>query len=139
MFGFAPSLHRGCIGDWKLKEYGVLDQQLRELRARSRPMSFPPVILIPNISGEENLRRYYTDHSCRFGFDRCISIYNAAEVNSNGDLSPCRDFHDYVVGNIKRSSLIELWNSPAYLRFRQSIVTEGLMPVCSRCCGLMGY
>ena len=138
-FGFAPSLHRGWIGDWKLKEYGVLDQQLRELRARSRPMSFPPVILIPNISGEENLRRYYTDHSCRFGFDRCISIYNAAEVNSNGDLSPCRDFHDYVVGNIKRSSLIELWNSPAYLRFRQSIVTEGLMPVCSRCCGLMGY
>ena len=60
------------------------------------------------------------------------------EVNSNGDLSPCRDYHDYVVGNIKEATITELWNSPAYRKFRQSLATEGLMPVCSRCCGLDG-
>jgi hypothetical protein len=44
-----------------------------------------------------------------------------------------------VVGNIKDATITELWNSPAYRKFRQSLATEGLMPVCSRCCGLMGY
>jgi radical SAM protein with 4Fe4S-binding SPASM domain len=54
-------------------------------------------------------------------------------------MSPCRDYHDYVVGNIKEATITELWNSPAYVRFRHSLATEGLMPACSRCCGLMGY
>jgi radical SAM protein with 4Fe4S-binding SPASM domain len=60
-------------------------------------------------------------------------------VDSNGDLSPCRDYHDYVVGNIKTHTITELWNSERYKAFRRSVATEGLMPVCSRCCGLMGY
>jgi len=138
-FGFEPSLHRGWIGDWKPADYEALDAQLRELKAISRPMNAPPVILIPNITGAGNLRDYYTDHSRRFGFDRCISIHHAPEVNSNGDLSPCRDYHDYVVGNIKEKTLTELWNSDAYRIFRKSLSRDGLMPVCSRCCGLMGY
>jgi radical SAM protein with 4Fe4S-binding SPASM domain len=61
------------------------------------------------------------------------------EVDSNGDMTPCRDYHDYVVGNVKESTITELWNAPAYRRFRKSLSREGLMPVCSRCCGLMGY
>jgi len=61
------------------------------------------------------------------------------EVNSNGDVSPCRDYHDYVVGNIRQSTLTELWNSEAYKKFRCSVTRDGLMPVCTRCCGLMGY
>jgi radical SAM protein with 4Fe4S-binding SPASM domain len=97
------------------------------------------VTLIPPITGVENLKRYYTDHADYFGYEQCISIFQAVEVNSNGDLSPCRDYHDYVVGNLKEATITELWNSPAYRKFRQSLTTEGLMPVCSRCCGLMGY
>ena len=61
------------------------------------------------------------------------------EGDSNGDLSPCRDYHDYVVGNLKEATITELWNSEAYRRFRRSLAEDGLMPVCSRCCGLMGY
>jgi radical SAM protein with 4Fe4S-binding SPASM domain len=61
------------------------------------------------------------------------------EVNSNGDVSPCRDYHDYVVGNVKETTLSRLWNAEPYRRFRISLAREGLMPACSRCCGLMGY
>ena len=74
-----------------------------------------------------------------FGYNQCISIFQAVEVNSNGDMSPCRDYHDYVVGNIKDATITQLWNGPAYQKFRHSLATDGLMPVCSRCCGLMGY
>ena len=60
-------------------------------------------------------------------------------MDSNGDLSPCRDYHDYVVGNLKDATITELWNSRAYRDFRRSLATEGLMPAWTRCCGLMGY
>lgn len=138
-FGKEACLQKGWIGNWLPDDFPALDRQLKELRAMSRRRGMPPVIVLPSIAGEENLRRYYTDHAERFGFDQCISIYQAAEVNSNGDVSPCRDYHDYVVGNIREATLSELWNGEAYRRFRRSLSAEGLMPVCSRCCGLMGY
>ena len=138
-FGFLPTRHRGWIGDWRPDDYVYLNRQLKALQVRSRGLNRPPIVLIPNITGTENLKTYYTDHRARFGFDQCISIYQAVEVNSNGDLSPCRDYHDYVIGNIKETSITDLWNSDAYRIFRKSVSTDGLMPVCSRCCGLMGY
>jgi radical SAM protein with 4Fe4S-binding SPASM domain len=138
-FGFTPQLHRGWVGGWRPDDYRELNQQLEGLLACSRGATSPPVTLIPSVLGEDNLRTYYTNHRARFGFEQCISIFSAVEVDSNGDLSPCRDYHDYVVGNIKEATITELWNSPAYVRFRQSLTNEGLMPVCSRCCGLMGY
>ncbi|HZE21304.1 MAG TPA: SPASM domain-containing protein, partial [Desulfobaccales bacterium] len=138
-FGFTPVRPRGWVGGWRPDDYQELNRQLEAVLARSRPGTAPPVTLIPSITGEDNLHTYYTDHRARFGFNQCISIFQAVEVNSNGDLSPCRDYHDYVVGNIKEATITELWNSPAYRRFRRSLATEGLMPVCSRCCGLMGY
>ncbi len=138
-FGFTPVRPRGWVGGWRPDDYQELNRQIETVLARSRPGTAPPVTLIPSIIGEDQLRTYYTDHRALFGFNQCISIFQAVEINSNGDLSPCRDYHDYVVGNIKEATITELWNSPAYRRFRRSLATEGLMPVCSRCCGLMGY
>ncbi len=138
-FGFPPVRHQGWIGNWRPDNYTLLDRQLKSLLARSSPWGAPPVSIIPNITGAENLAAYYTDHRADFGFKQCISIFQAVEINSNGDLSPCRDYHDYVVGNIKDRTISELWNSEAYRKFRRSLATEGLMPVCTRCCGLMGY
>ncbi|MBN2139794.1 MAG: radical SAM protein [Desulfovibrionaceae bacterium] len=138
-FGFEPKLHRGWVGGWRPDDYAFLDQQLKTLRDLSSARNAPPVILIPNITGPKNLETYYTDHQSLFGFKRCISIFQAVELDSNGDMSPCRDYHDYVVGNIKDELITDLWNNEAYTKFRSSLAREGLMPVCSRCCGLMGY
>jgi len=138
-FGFTPVRPRGWLGSWKPEDYRELNRQLEELMERSSSWSSPPVTLIPPITGVDNLKEYYTNHANYFGYDQCISIFQAVEVNANGDLSPCRDYHDYVVGNLKEHTITELWNSPAYRKFRQSLATQGLMPVCSRCCGLMGY
>jgi radical SAM protein with 4Fe4S-binding SPASM domain len=138
-FGFRPTKHRGWIGDWKLTDTAELERQFQKLDIRSRPWSAPPISFIPRLRGADKLHAYYTDHSALFGYRQCVSIHQAVEVNSNGDVSPCRDYHDYVVGNIKTATLTELWNNPAYQKFRQSLHGDGLMPVCSRCCGLMGY
>jgi radical SAM protein with 4Fe4S-binding SPASM domain len=138
-FGFTPKLHWGWVGDWTIKDHETLDAQLAEVLRRSKGLDAPAVNIIPNVTGLANLQRYYTDHSATFGYDRCISIYQAVELDSNGDMSPCRDYHDYIVGNVGEHTITELWNSEAYRRFRASLHTEGLMPSCTRCCGLMGY
>jgi len=138
-FGFTPKLHWGWVGDWTIKNRKLLNEQLTEIQARSKAWSSPPATIIPNVLGLPNLERYYNDHSATFGYDRCISIYQAVELDSNGDMSPCRDYHDYIVGNIKDKTITELWNSEPYRKFRASLNTKGLMPACARCCGLMGY
>ena len=138
-FDRRPRLHRGWIGNWQPDDCDIIERQLETLTQRSRYGSMPPITVIPPIRGADNLRTYYSDHSARFGYDQCVSIFQAVEINSNGDMSPCRDYHDYVVGNVKESTVTDLWNAPAYRRFRRSLSMEGLMPICSRCCGLMGY
>jgi len=138
-FGFRPEKHLGWIGDWKPDNYRVLSHQLETLSRRGGEMRGPAVVILPHLTSTEELERYYTDHAARFGFERCVSIFSAVELNSNGDLSPCRDYHDFVVGNVREHSIVELWNSEPFRRFRKSLSTDGLMPVCTRCCGLMGY
>lgn len=138
-FGFLPTKPRGWVGTWKPDDYSALHHTLEDLMQRARDWNAPPVILVPSITGEDDLRRYYADHGACFGFQKCVSIHQVVEVNSNGAVSPCRDYHDYVVGNIKHETLTQLWNNPSYRLFRKSLSVGGLMPACSRCCGLMGY
>lgn len=138
-FGFKPEKHFGWVGSWQPPDYEVLSDQLKRLNSLAASLSGPAVVIMPPISDPKDLERYYSDHACTFGFDRCVSIFSAVEINSNGDMSPCRDYHDYVVGNVKTRTITELWNSEPYRKFRKSITEEGLMPVCTRCCGLMGY
>jgi radical SAM protein with 4Fe4S-binding SPASM domain len=138
-FGFKPEKHYGWVGNWRPPDYTMLSDQLRRLRDLGAGFSGPAVVIMPPLFDPPELELYYTDHDCRFGFDRCVSIFSAVEINSNGDMSPCRDYHDFVVGNVKERTITELWNSEPYRKFRKSISESGLMPVCTRCCGLMGY
>jgi len=137
-FGEMPAKHLGWIGGWRPSDYGSLSRQLAALSRRGMSPKGPGVLIIPNLTSEKDLERYYTDHSATFGYNRCTSVYRAVEINANGDMSPCRDYYDYVVGNVKTHTITELWNSDRYRRFRSSVEQDGLMPVCTRCCGLMG-
>lgn len=137
-FGTAPSLHRGWLGNWKPSDYNFLSGQLSKLRQLGKQQG-PAVTIIPDITSPLLLKEYYTNHSNNFGYNECISIYQAAELDSNGNMSPCRDYHDYIVGNVKEQTITELWNSSHYKKFRKNLKDKGLMPVCTRCCGLMGY
>ena len=112
---------------------------MAELNRRARRLSGPAVVILPPLTDPAALKTYYTDHEARFGFEKCVSIYSAVEIDSNGDMSPCRDYHDFVVGNVKEQTVTQLWNSAPYVDFRQSLSSKGLMPACNRCCGLMGY
>lgn len=138
-FGERPRLPFGWVGEWSQFDYDALSVELKKLKRRASGWGNTPVYLMPDLVEPEDLHRYYTDHDARFGFNECISIFQVPEIDSNGNLSPCRDYHDYVVGNVNENTITELWNSERYVKFRRSINRDGLMPVCTRCCGLMGY
>jgi radical SAM protein with 4Fe4S-binding SPASM domain len=137
-FGVQPAKHLGWIGDWTAFEHEVVIDQVNKIRktykaeGKSYPMIWPP------LETAEQVRTYYTDHNATFGYDQCVSISMTMEINANGDASLCRDYNDYVIGNIKESSVNDIWFGEKARKFRSSIATDGIMPVCRRCCGLMG-
>mgnify|MGYP001554070902 CR=1 FL=1 len=132
-----PTTHRSWLGDWRPSSFEALSAELTELIKRGRNIGGPTIVVMPKISAADQLETYYTDHSSTFGHDFCPALYTEVEISANGIVTPCRDYRDYVVGSLKENTLSQLWNSQRYIDFRRSLA-KGLMPVCSRCCGLMG-
>jgi radical SAM protein with 4Fe4S-binding SPASM domain len=137
-FGYKPNNHRGylksCFND---VDPAVTAQQLAEIKRISEGRSCVPQIL-PDIESEADIRRYYMDHSWHCGYPNCESIYFAAEVSPDGRVTPCRDYQDYTCGNINEQSFYDIWNGEKFKKFRWEM-KQGLMPVCTRCCGLQGF
>jgi radical SAM protein with 4Fe4S-binding SPASM domain len=139
-FGFEPQTHKGWIGSWKDFDQGQIFDKYQELVdiSESNGGKCPPMIM-PELKSREDIIEYYADHKSTFNYNQCVSIYMTMEFDSNGDVSFCRDYHDYIIGNIKDTPITELWNNEKARKFRRSITEDGIMPVCRRCCGLMGF
>ncbi|MBD3241661.1 MAG: hypothetical protein GF331_13810, partial [Chitinivibrionales bacterium] len=137
-FGYAPRNHRGylksCFNDVDPK---VTAEQVEEVKRISRGRSSVPHFL-PDIYTEEQIRRYYSDHTWHCGYPRCQSIYYIAEVSPDGRVTPCRDYQDYSCGNINEQGFYDIWHGEKFKEFRRQM-KKGLMPVCTRCCGLQGF
>jgi radical SAM protein with 4Fe4S-binding SPASM domain len=137
-FGFKPQNHRGylksCFNDVAPK---VTARQIRTIRRISEGRSSVPQFL-PDIESETEIRRYYSDHTWNCGYPNCESIYYIAEISPDGRITPCRDYQDYTAGNINEQSFYDVWNGDKFKTFRREM-KKGLMPVCTRCCGLQGF
>jgi radical SAM protein with 4Fe4S-binding SPASM domain len=96
-------------------------------------------IITPDLNNDD-IARYYLETSEMFGFDKCAAPFFMVDVMPNGDVTTCRDFIDIKVGNITEKPLLEIWNDEPFVRFRKLLIENGgLLPQCSRCCGLMGF
>lgn len=137
-FGYAPANHRGylksCFND---VDPAVCARQVQEVLRMSKGARSVPQFL-PDIYTEEQIRRYYSDHTWHCGYPQCESIYVTAEISPDGRVTPCRDYQDYTAGNINDQSFYEIWNGEKFKEFRRQM-KKGLMPVCTRCCGLQGF
>jgi radical SAM protein with 4Fe4S-binding SPASM domain len=138
-FGFKPSTHEGWIGTWKDFDHEAVYDRFERMMEVFNTTGHCPPIMIPDLTTREDIERYYKDHRATFGYEQCVSIYMTMEINSNGDVSLCRDYHDFVIGNIKKTPIVDIWKGDAAQKFRTSISKDGLMPACRRCCGLMGF
>jgi len=134
--GITPKAWKGYLWSFAEIDPGSVVESVRQIR--SKKYSFP-YLLIPDLEYAD-IPRYYQEPANTFGYERCVYPWMATDIMPNGDVAPCRDYPDYVVGNIKEGSLLNVWNSERYRKFRTALKAEGgLFPICARCCGLMGW
>lgn len=55
------------------------------------------------------------------------------EVHADGNVSSCKFFPEFVVGNLYETPTLQLWQSERFSRVRKILAETGMMPVCSKC------
>ena len=133
--GITPTAWQGYLFDHNV-DTDALQGSLNRIRATKWGF---PYIFVPNLK-DEQLSEYYKNPGNFFGFGPCISPWYVTELMPNGDVAPCRDYPDYVTGNLMESSIYDIWNGEKYRKFRKVLKENGgTFPICARCCGLMGW
>lgn len=64
---------------------------------------------------------------------RCLAVSNRMEVHADGNVSSCKFFPEFVVGNLYETPTAQLWQSENFRRVRQILAENGMMPICSKC------
>ncbi len=135
-FNIIPESWRGYIWSYNKIDTDALLRSVKRIKSRTWKFAYQ---FIPELDYED-IPRYYQEPSNLFGFGRCVNAWTTMEILPNGDVTTCRDYPDCLVGNIKESSINDIWNGDQYRKFRTVLKgrEEGLFPICARCCGLMG-
>ncbi|ROU06240.1 radical SAM protein [Lysobacter enzymogenes] len=63
---------------------------------------------------------------------QCLAITNRIDILPNGDVSSCKFFPEFSMGNLKDASLQEVWHGERFGEVRKTLAC-GLMPACSKC------
>lgn len=115
----------------------VLKESVRKIQKTKYPF---PYIFIPDLKLED-IPTYYGEPGNFMGYGNCLAPWMTVEIMPNGDITPCRDYPDYIVGNIMKDPILDIFNNERYQKFRKALKEdcEGNFPICSRCCGLMGF
>jgi len=137
-FGFKPNNHRGYIKSvFNNVDPKVCAQQVQKVLESAKGHPSVPCFY-PDIYKEPDIARYYSDHTYTAGYPKCHSIYYTIEISPDGRVTPCRDYQDFDCGNINEQGFYDIWHGERYKKFRREM-EKGLMPVCTRCCGLQGF
>lgn len=126
---------RGFVMDVSVLDTGTIAAQMREMALRKSAMELQ---FLPDLHPGQ-VGDYYARPEEAFGRTRCFVPWLETEILPNGDVTPCSDRPDLIVGNVKRERFLEIWNNDAYRSFRRAMREDGLFPYCSRCCGLWSH
>ncbi len=132
-FNVCAMTPRGFVREVAAIDTAALVDTVNRIRARRWSFRYR---FRPDLMAEE-IPRYFTDHGRTFSHKRCLVPWWVVYALPNGDVTTCGDYPDYIVGNILRSGIRDIWNNERYRKFRQTVKQDGLLPICSRCCGLL--
>ena len=130
----AGSWH-GFVMDVSVLDTRRIGEQMREMSLRTSPMDLR---FLPDLHPGQ-VHDYYTRPEEAFGKTRCFVPWLEAEVLPSGDVTPCSDRPDLIVGNVGKDRFRDIWNGETYQTFRRAMREDGLFPYCSRCCGLWSH
>ncbi|MFC1692973.1 radical SAM/SPASM domain-containing protein [Candidatus Latescibacterota bacterium] len=131
-----PFTWRSYATEFSEETAGLFQKAVIGVKKKKLPLEY---LIIPALK-DRDIARYYTETSEMFGYSKCVAPFLMIDVMPNGDVTTCRDFIDVKVGNITEKSILKIWNDEPFVRFRKLLIDKGgLLPQCSRCCGLMGF
>ncbi|MHB9031291.1 MAG: radical SAM protein [Candidatus Latescibacterota bacterium] len=134
--GVTPFTWESYAAEFAPEDAALFRDALENVRRKKWPFEY---LVVPDLGGDD-VARYYTDPGEMFGYGKCVAPFLMIDVMPNGDVTTCRDFIDVKVGNITEKPLLDIWNDAPFVRFRKLLLDHGgLLPQCSRCCGLMGF
>jgi len=135
--GCTPFAWKSYVRDTSTMNVQRIMEQVKEIKSRKNKC---PILFIPSIKTSE-IPVYYNEPGNFLGYKRCLAPWFQVDIMPNGNVVNCRDFPDFVMGNIKETSLLQIYNNERFRAFRRTLKKSrnGVLPLCSRCCGLMGY
>lgn len=123
-------------GSWHSFNYAINPELNEELlknvdrimeRVWKMRVNFQPPLkreeIVPFVTGEENRELPKKE---------CLSLSCRMDVLPGGEVSACKLFPEFTVGNLSDSSLKEIWQGESYKEIRKTMC-RGLSPLCSRC------
>jgi radical SAM protein with 4Fe4S-binding SPASM domain len=126
---------KGFVMDVSSLDAALIGSQMREMSRRDKSLELR---FLPDLHPGQ-IADYYGNPSEAFGKTRCLVPWLEAEILPNGDVTPCSDRPDLIMGNVRRQRFSEIWNNESYQGFRKAMREDGLFPYCSRCCGLWSH
>ena len=63
---------------------------------------------------------------------KCLAINNRIDILQGGEVSSCKLFREFSVGNLNSESIKDIWEGDRMKQMRERLKC-GLMPVCSKC------
>jgi len=130
----APSW-RGFVADVSALNPVRISEQMQEMSLLKGPMDLR---FLPDLHPGQ-VEDYYQKPADAFGKSRCLVPWLEAEILPTGEVTPCSDRPDLIMGNVKQERFSEIWNNERYRQFRRAMREDGLFPYCSRCCGLWSH
>ncbi|MBS7656554.1 MAG: radical SAM protein [Candidatus Bathyarchaeia archaeon] len=135
--GVTPFAWKGYVRDTTNMDVDRIAEQVKVIKSGKFKM---PILFVPDLKTDE-IKKYYHEPENFFGYKNCVTPWFELDIMPNGDIVTCRDFPDYITGNIKEQSILDIFNGERHRKFRQALRScqNGVFPICSRCCGLMGF
>ena len=103
-------------------------------KAKSLKMNF---IEAPNVSSVEEYTNLYHRPERAVGQKVCQAPFRTMQINADGSACVMSRCYQMEMGNIKNSSLIELFYSEDIVNLRKEIIENEQWDPCKRCCAIM--
>lgn len=107
----------------------LLRQVCEELSARSKANPITKVRFNPIMPIDDIVDHY--ENTPDLEHFTCNVVWSTMHIGPYGDVFPC---FSYNMGNVRKNSLMEIWNGDRYRKFRQQLQQAGIFRGCIGCC-----
>jgi radical SAM protein with 4Fe4S-binding SPASM domain len=125
-FNIIPKTHLGYLMPYELDKEEFV-RQVQKINSERWPIQISCYLQKP-----EHIHTYVDTPQIPPGNSFCYRQWSRIDITPDGDVTPCILYPDLIVGNLNHQSVMEVWNSPAFARFRQ-LRRKEVLPVCAKC------